>query len=372
MRVLFWSELFWPYLGGVEVLAASFLTAMQTRGHEFVVVTSHGHLDLPDRDEYAGVPVHRFAFRASLAERDVTRWADVRRRVRALKQAFAPDLVHMYALGPSALFHLQTETRPSTPVLVTLHGEVLRPDGGGRDTVLERVLAGADRVIGVSDAVLQAARERAPGIIHRSSVIYTGLAQPGLLPEPLPRDEPRLLCLGRLVRDKGFDLAVSAFAALVRRFPGARLLVAGDGPAREDLQRQAADLGVSDAVDFHGWLAPELIPALLNRATMVLMPSRREGLPLVAIQAAQMGRPVVAANVGGLPEVVVDATTGVRVAPENIDALGHAISFLLEHPDVADQLGANARTRAAALFSEDRHIDEYDRQYRLLARREAA
>jgi glycogen synthase len=368
MRILFWSELFWPYLGGVELLAANFLTAMQARGHELAVITSHGHLELPEQDEYAGVPVHRFAFRAALAERDVTRWVELRRRLRELKDAFAPDLLHMYALGPSALFHLQTEARPSVPVLATLHGEVLRSHEKGHDTVLERILARARWVTGVSSAVLEAARQRTPAIRNRSSVIYTGLAQPRLQPEPLAHDEPRLLCLGRLVWDKGFDLALSAFVRLLKQFPRARLLVAGDGPVRADLERQAAELGVADAVEFHGWLAPDQVPALLNRVTMVLTPSRREGLPLVAIQAAQMRRPVVAARAGGLPEVVVHGETGLLVAPEDSGAVGDAMSYLLENPDVADRLGGNARIRAEMLFDHDRHFDAYDRQYRALVK----
>lgn len=85
-----------------------------------------------------------------------------------------------------------------------------------------------------------------------------------------------------------------------------------------------------------------------------------------------MGRPVVAARAGGLPEVVVDGETGVLVAPQNSDAVADAISFLLARPDIAEQLGANARGRAAALFSQERHVEDYDHQYRLLARREAA
>src|SRR5689334_3811833 len=140
MRVLFWSELFLPYPGGIEILAAAYLPAMQQRGYQFAVITSHAELALADRDEYAEIPIYRFPFRAALAERNVPQLLATRQRVAKLVRDFAPDLIHLYALGPSALFCLQIlETYPA-PLLVTLHGEVLRGGADGGDTVLEKVL----------------------------------------------------------------------------------------------------------------------------------------------------------------------------------------------------------------------------------------
>src|SRR5206468_1041812 len=109
-------------------------------------------------------------------------------------------------------------------------------------------------------------------------------------------------CLGRLIPAKGFDLAITAFSLLVERFPNARLVIAGDGPARSTLEAQVASLKIRNTVEFTGWIAPDQVPDLINTATMVLMPSRREGLPLVGIEAALMRRPLIATRVGGLPE----------------------------------------------------------------------
>jgi len=172
--------------------------------------------------------------------------------------------------------------------------------------------------------------------------------------------------LGRLITRKGFDVALSAFALISRRFPEGRLIVAGDGPARSALEKQAADLKIAHQVDFVSWVAPEEVPALLNTTTIMLMPSRREPFGLVALQAAQMARPIVATRVGGLPEVVVHGQTGVLIENENVAELAEAISMLIECPEVAIGMGQAARNRALTSFGWDRCIDAYDMLYRKL------
>src|SRR5262249_3612688 len=184
------------------------------------------------------------------------------------------------------------------------------------DALMSLTLRNAVWVVGCSEAILLRGQQFVPEIIPRSSVIYNARKEPSLLPGPLPSKAPRVLCLGRLAPEKGFDLALTAFAAVIERHPHARLLIAGDGPARSDLERQAGQSGLGRAVDFVGWVAPDQIPALLNGATAVVIPSRQEGLPLVAVEAALMARPVVATRVGGLPEAIVHQQTGVLVEPE--------------------------------------------------------
>ena len=187
---------------------------------------------------------------------------------------------------------------------------------------------------------------------------------PSVAPAPLPFAPPTLLCLGRVVDDKGFDLAIRALAEIRRRVPAARLVVAGDGPARTALAHEAATLGLADAVEFTGWVRPDEVPSLLNRATVVLVPSRwQEAFGLVALQAAQMARPVVATDVGGLPEVVLDGSTGLIVPPESPAAIAEAVSALLEDPARARALGLAARARAERTFGFASFVGAHERLY---------
>ena len=370
MRVLFWSLTFWPDIGGIEVLAAKLLPALRERGHEFMVVTPQTQVASPDDVQYQGIPIKRFSFQNTVTPIGIDHIVAIRQKVVELKRAFAPDLVHINGVGPTDFFHQTTTHAHRAPLLVTLHGEW----HAQADAIVGRTLREADWVAGCSAAVLSRGRRLAPEIAPRSSVIYNGLEVPAVAPEPLPFDPPRILCLGRLSPEKGMDLALDAFVSILSRFSSARLIIAGDGTARSELQHQAAAHGIGHAVDLVGWVAPDKVPSLINASTIVLMPSRKDSMPLVALEASLMARPIVAARVGGLPEVVAHEGTGLLVESENSQALARAVISLLSRPDVAKCMGEKARVRAETLFGWERHVDAYDALYRELtaARREAA
>jgi glycosyltransferase involved in cell wall biosynthesis len=362
MRVLFWSLSFWPNIGGLEILAAKLVAALRDRGHEFLIVAPKTSPELPDAAQYHGIPIERCYFQNTTKPAGIDHLLDVQQKVATLKRLFAPDLVHVNGVGPTDFFHLTTRKAHRAPTLVTLHGE-WQPQTDG---IVARTLRESDWVAGCCAAVLEHGRRLAPQMAPRSSVIYNGLETPALASEPLPFDRPRILCLGRLSPEKGTDVALASFVSILARFPDARLIIAGDGVLRSDLERQAAAHGIARAVDFIGWVGPDEVPALINTSTIVLMPSRRDSLPLVALEAALMARPIVATRVGGLPEVVVHEETGLLCESENSQALAHAVLYLLSHPDTATRMGASARARAQTLFGWEHHVSAYDTLYREL------
>ena len=361
MRVLFWSSTFWPSIGGVQTLAAKLLPALEDRGYQHIVVTPQSRDEKLNISRYQGIPIHRFPFWDAMA--NVDRLGQVRQQIAELKRIFAPDLIHINCVSRCDFFHHLTDHLHSVPVVVTLHSGWL-PEA---DMIVKRTLRSATWVVGCSAATLDLGQRLVPEIHSRSSVIHNGLDVPSLQPATLSFDPPRLLCLGRLVEDKGFDIALDALASLVDRFPQIILTIAGDGPARLDLEQRALGLGIGDAVRFTGWVNPEHIPDMVNSASMIVIPSRwQEPFGLVALEAALMARPVVAMHVGGLPEVVVHGQTGLLVEPENAEALAEAITVLLERPETATEMGQAGRIRACEHFSWSRYVDAYDALYRRL------
>jgi glycogen(starch) synthase len=359
--VLFLTELFRPYIGGVEVHASRILTAMRERGHVFEVVTSHGHLELPDTDEWDDVRVHRLPFDRALRERDVDAMADSLARLAAIKRAFAPDLVHVNLSDATVFFHVRTERAHPSPTLVTVRVS-LRGLPAGPRTLLGKLLTRAAWVAANSTAVHEDLLELDSGLVERSSVVYNGLEAPP--PAPYPAGPPLVVGLGRVVQDKGFDVLLDAFAAVREVLPEARLMIAGDGAEHGPLLDRARALGLGGSVELPGWVDPDDVPGLLARAALVVVPSRwREAFGLVALQAALAARPVVATRVGGLAEVVEDGATGTLVPNEDAAAMAGAMLDLLKDTGRARELGERARERALARFSWRVHLDAYDDLY---------
>jgi glycogen(starch) synthase len=369
-RILYWTPRFWPDIGGIEVLAMRTLPALQERNYEFAVITSHGDRRVPDEMDHHGTPVHRFRFWTTLSEQNPARVLKLQRQIAQLKERYQPDLVHLHFPGHIAYFHLNTLSASPSPTLLTLHSD-FSSYRGDPDTLFGQTLRSATWVNAVSRATLADAIHIVPEIVERSSVIYNGLTPPELSPAPLDFDTPRILYLGRLVAEKGVDLAITAFASLRRRFPRARMTIAGNGPVRPQLEKLVRELEATGAVEFAGWIDPEKVPELINGATIVVIPSRhREPFALVALQAAQMARPVVAARMGGLPETVVDQQTGILFENEDSAALADAIAFLLDHPDAAARMGDAGRRRARETFTLEKCVDAYDSLYaRLIQKR---
>ena len=361
MRILFWMGTFWPAIGGVTVQAARFLPALLEHGHEIVVVAfaSKDSVEVPCKVEHQSIPVYRIPLWKS--HNDLEQLITIRQEISQIVHSFVPDVIHKNGVGIGDFFLHSTSLPPSVPTLVALHQDW----PSGSDTLAQQTLRSADWVVGVSETLLERGRQLAPEIIPRSSVIHNAVTEPIIQPEALPVLTPRLLCIGRLVSEKGFDIALRAAASIIGRFPGLRLIITGDGPERVNLQRQATDLGIEKAVEFTGWISPDAVPALLNTATAVLMPSRcQEAFGLIALEAALMSRPVVASRIGGIPEIVLHNQTGLLVEAGNSTALAEAISHLLDQPEIAVRMGQFARILALKRFSFMRYLEAYETLYR--------
>src|SRR5262249_46821221 len=122
MRILYWTESFWPRIGGSEAAAAVLINELRRRGHEFDVVTRQWSPDQPPSDEWHGVAVHRVASNEGTVERlDLNEILPLRQRVAAIKRKFKPDLVHVGLTGPSLFLQNFTAGQFPAPTVITLH-----------------------------------------------------------------------------------------------------------------------------------------------------------------------------------------------------------------------------------------------------------
>jgi glycosyltransferase involved in cell wall biosynthesis len=191
-------------------------------------------------------------------------------------------------------------------------------------------------------------------------IIHYGISARGEA-APYAGVEPRLLCIGRLIPIKGHLVLLRALAQARARVPGVTLDLAGRGPLEPALKAYARELGLGDAVRFLGFVSP--VQRAVEEAAIVVVPSLGEGFGMVALEAMERARPVIASAVGGLPEIVADGETGLVVPSGEADALAEAIVALAGDLERAAAMGEAGRERALAEFTPERSARRIEELY---------
>jgi glycogen(starch) synthase len=163
-------------------------------------------------------------------------------------------------------------------------------------------------------------------------------------------DGPLVGFAGRLVYEKGVQHLVQAIPQLRQRHPGLRVVIAGDGPYREELQQQASQLRLGRAVRFVGFMNETQLPALLGATDATVVPSLYEPFGMVALEAAAAGAPLAVADTGGLAEIVESGVTGVTFRRADADALAAGVDTLLADEVFARRVARQARSMVAVKY----------------------
>lgn len=174
-------------------------------------------------------------------------------------------------------------------------------------------------------------------------------------------EHPVLVVLARLDMQKGHDVLLDAMVIIHKEFPGAQLFFVGEGPRRSALVAQVQDLELTAVVHFTGYRRD--VEDWLALADVVVLPSRWEGMPLVAIEALAAGKPIVATNVDGTPEVVIDGQCGFIVPSDSPPPLAAAIVRLLRDPELRRAFGQAGRRRALQHFDSSLQVASTERLY---------
>ncbi|MGE5484559.1 MAG: glycosyltransferase [Ignavibacteriales bacterium] len=283
------------------------------------------------------------------------------------------DVVHSHASVSSRLAARLSGRRNIVVTRHTIGGE-LSPNPLKRALTAVAQVSLASRFIAISQAIRQRLLdEGVPG--HRIETIHNGVDITLVEREASTLDVRRELgaicrgsspvigTLGRLSPEKGHEFLVKAFAAVLREFPGAILVVVGQGDERGRLERLAGELGVAEHVVFTGYR--ENAAAYVNAFDVFVMPSLSEGLGLAMLEAMTLRKPVIATNTGGIPEVVAHGVNGLLVPPGDPAALSLAIAGLLRDGSLAAGLAAAGRKTVEDRFDAqsmaDKTVDVYRR-----------
>jgi len=258
------------------------------------------------------------------------------RRLRALAADFEPNLV--IAHGSRAVSLAVKAYHGRAPIAAMVHNFRAKPD-----------LAKVDLALCVSAAVARDVAGRFPRLATTVVENFEALAKAP--PRTAPEGRARLGTVGRLHRNKGYDLLLQAAGLLRDRGVDFSLTIAGDGPERAALERQAAGLNLAGRVSFSGWVA-EPIDALAEMDLFVLS-SRVEPFGLVVIEAMAAGVPVVSTDVGGPRDILGGGRLGRLVAPGSAEALADGIMAALADPAGALETARTAQAEALERYSMD-------------------
>lgn len=276
------------------------------------------------------------------------------------------DVVHCHHYSPFVYGLLATVLHPRVRLVFTEHGRLANTGTSRKRQIVNPMLAWwPARLCAVSaDLRRHMISEGFPG--RRLEVVYNGIAA-GERPRPAQRQAARealglapgalvVGSVGRLDPVKNLPALLRAHARLLAEHPEARLVIVGDGPDREALHAEARDLNIADTVVFTGYRAD--VRAVLPAFDVYANSSRYEGVSLTILEAMAAGLPVVATDVGGNPEVVIDHETG-RLVAGHASALAGALVELANHPKRRHAMGDAGRWRVKRHFSLDRMAEHY-------------
>lgn len=349
-------------VGGAEKEVTSLADAYSALGHSVMIIVLSGDaMVLPDNSN-----VEVFFLNAKKKGINIIKSLLA---ARMLVRDFKPDVVHSHMVHANIFARLLRIFVKMPRLICTAHNT----NEGGRLRMLAYRFTDnlADISTNVSKEAVESFIKKRASRPDKMIAVYNGIDTRKFLFEKEIRREKRkelqiadekkvLLAVGRLVDAKDYPNLLRSFAKLHAEMDDCALLIAGDGPLRESLQRLAISLGIVENVYFLG--IRQDIPALMNACDVFVLSSRYEGFGLVVAEAMACERIVVATDCGGVAEVVGNA--GLLVLPNDSDALTEAISKALRMDDNARiRLGEEARKRIVESFSLDATVANWIRLY---------
>lgn len=335
---------------GGQNQALLLLNGLRARGHAAELIAANKSA-LGERAAASGVPVH-YVSRGKLR-------VPAAQEIRGLLRTGRFDLVHANEAHAVSATWLAGAHKKVPVVISRRVGYPIR-----KSRIARARYASAARIVANSQWVAdQAAASGAPR--EKLTVVYEGAE----IPPPLTQEqkqtarkrwgfspETRLLgCVGVLLPDKGQEWLIRALAELRKEFPTAKLLLAGDGPCGPKLESLAAQLRVTNAVIFAGFVTDvESVYAALD---VFLLPSFFEALNNSLLAAMAYEIPSIAFRRGALAEIIEDGVSGLLVEAANVPALQSAVATILRNPSTAKQIAAAGRTRVEENFTADKMIE---------------
>ena len=352
MRILMINSEYPPVGGGASNASANIAQHLLNNGHEVIVLTSR-YGDLPRSAEEQGVRVFRGPAKRKRKDRS-SAWEQGLFMVLGgfkafqLVRQFQPQVTFAFFGAPSGIIAWFLKAIFGIPYVVSLRGGDV-PGFRKYDFWLYHLLITpflhvvwkqAYRVVANSQGLRQLAQNFNNTV--KIDIIPNGVNLEKFSETQRSWDPPKILAVGRLVYQKGFELLLKALSGLSE--DPWELTVVGDGPRRPLLEKKALDLGISARVHFVGWQDKAELPHFYQEANLFVLPSRNEGMSNAVLEAMASNLPVIATRIAGNEELINEGKTGLLIPPESFEALRTALHKLMGDPKYRQEMGRAGRT----------------------------
>ena len=357
MKIAILVGLFPPkWLAGTEIATYNLADHLAQRGHEIHIITSQDE-GLPEFSEENSFYIHRIAWPKIHIIGTITFWAKICLKIQKIK----PDIVHAQSL-PTGIPAWAAKKHLKIPYVVWGQGSHIYLPGSCIRMASKTILKNADAVLALTEDMKQRMLE----ICNRDiSVVPNGI---GLERFNITSGEKKkgnsktIIFVGRLHPVKGVSYLIEAMAIVHRKMPDAKLILVGDGIERSKLEELVEKLDLNGCIQFAGQVQQERIPTIMQQADLFALPSLSESFGIVNLEAMAASLPIVATNVGGIPDIVEEGMNGYLVNAKRPAEVADRILMLLRNDKLREEISANNREKAK-LFAWDKVAIKVEGEY---------
>ncbi|MEN9913107.1 MAG: hypothetical protein RLY66_515 [Candidatus Parcubacteria bacterium] len=364
--------------GGAQRHVFDLATAMKDRGHD-VAVALGGDGTLRTRLEAAGIYTHSI----QSLNRDVSAKNDVGslKEIISIIRHRRPDVLHLHSPKAAGLGSFAGRLFRVPLIINTVHGWTWNEARPPQQKILIALFSWFTMLLSHKTIVIcerdYTQAVHFPAVKNKLSLIPIGIKSPTFISidgakqgiaKHISMDLiafNKKIVIGTIAElhpNKGLPHLIEAFSSVASQYPQAIIIIIGDGEDKAALHMLIKEKGLEQSIFLAGYMdhAAEYLKAF----TMFALPSIKEGVPYVILEAGAASLPVVATTVGGIPDVIEDMRSGVLVQPKNVRELAHAISFMIEHPDERRKYGAALKERVTTKFSLEKMVSGVEAVYK--------
>lgn len=336
---------FWYYLppGGAELFVEE-ITKRLSQKYNFEIIAARGTTDLPKEEQMGTALIHRVGIGSFFFDKFLFPFYSIKKAYE-IKKEKEISLIHGVIANPAGLAAMLFHSLTKIPFLLTEQSGNLEQKvknlGPITFAIYKSIYQAADFIHAITGFLKKTIS--ALGVNEEKIKVIPNGVNLSEFGQRVERKEHRIICVARLEKYKGIDYLIDAMPEILKSFPRTKLILIGDGSEQKSLATKAKALTIEDRIEFRGDIVHKQIPEELAQSHVFVLPSLEEGQGLVVLEAQATGIPVIATNVGGIPDFIKNGETGILIKPKDQRAIAQNVIKVFSDSNFSKRLAENAQ-----------------------------